>query len=53
MGEINLIHAHTLFSAGYSALKLKKECGIPYITAVRNVDVNIFFEKIRFLRKPE
>ncbi|MCI8557252.1 MAG: glycosyltransferase family 4 protein [Lachnospiraceae bacterium] len=51
MGEINLIHAHTLFSAGYSALKLKKECGIPYITAVRNVDVNIFFEKIRFLRK--
>lgn len=49
--EINVVHAHTLFSAGYAAMKLKEEYGIPYITAIRNTDVNIFLKKILFLRK--
>lgn len=51
ISEANVIHAHTLFSAGYSAMRLRKEYGIPYIAAVRNVDVNTFFKKNRFLRK--
>lgn len=49
--EISVVHAHTLFSSGYTAMKLKKEYGISYITAIRNTDVNIFFKRIWFLRK--
>ena len=50
-GEFDLIHAHTLFSNGYIALQVKKRWGIPYIVAVRDVDLNIFL-KYRFtLRK--
>lgn len=51
MGAIDVIHAHTLFSAGYTARRLKKEYGIPYIVAIRNVDVNVFFKKMRHLRR--
>lgn len=48
---INFIHAHTLFSTGYSAYRLHKKYSIPYIVAVRNTDVNLFFEKIPLFRK--
>lgn len=48
--EYNLIHAHTLFSTGYTAWKIKKEINIPYIVAVRNTDVNLFFKKMPWLR---
>jgi len=47
----SLIHAHSLFSNGYIALRLKKKYGIPYIVAVRNTDVNIFFNKMIYLRR--
>lgn len=47
----NLIHAHSLFSNGYIAYKLNKKYGIPYIVAVRNTDVNVFFKRMYHLRK--
>ena len=49
--EINMIHAHTLFSAGYIAYKLKQKYNIEYIVAVRNTDVNTFFKYRKTLRK--
>lgn len=47
----NLIHAHTLFSNGYIALKLKENFNIPYIVAVRDMDVNLFLKYRLNLRK--
>src|SRR5665648_1101837 len=47
----SLIHAHSLFSNGYIAMKLKKDFNIPYIVAVRNTDANIFFRKMIHLRR--
>ena len=46
----DIVHAHTVFSAGYAACQLKKRHGIPYIVAVRNTDVNVFFKKMPHLR---
>ena len=48
--DVDLVHAHNLFSAGYAALTLYKEKGIPYIVAVRNTDVNVFFHYLVHLR---
>jgi len=45
-----LIHAHTLFSSGYIAYQQYKRLGIPYIVAVRNTDVNVFFKHMPHLR---
>lgn len=49
--DINLIHAHTLFSNGYLAYELYKKYGIPYIVAVRNTDYHVFFKRMPHLRK--
>ena len=49
--NIDLIHAHTLFSMGGIALKLKKERNIDYIVAIRNTDVNLFFKYMLHIRK--
>lgn len=49
--DYDLIHAHTLFSNGDIALKLKMKYGIPYIVAIRNTDINVFFKYFFFLRK--
>lgn len=49
--DYSITHAHSLFSNGYIAMKLKKKYGIPYVVAVRNTDVNIFFNKMIHLRK--
>ena len=48
---INIIHAHTLFSMGGIALKLKREKNIEYIVAVRSTDVNLFFKYLFYLRE--
>lgn len=48
--DVQLIHAHTLFSSGYMAYRLHKKYGIPYIVAVRNTDVNVFFKHMPHLR---
>jgi len=51
LNNIHIIHAHTLFSMGGIALKLKKEKNIDYIVAVRNTDVNLFFKYMFHTRK--
>lgn len=37
-------HAHTLFSDGVLALKLKQDFGIPYNVTIRNTDINTFMK---------
>lgn len=51
ISQYDMIHAHTVFSNGFAAYNLHKEFGVPYIVAVRNTDIHIFFEKIIYLRK--
>jgi glycosyltransferase involved in cell wall biosynthesis len=48
--KFSIIHAHSLFTNGYIAMKLKKNFRIPYIVAVRNTDVNLFFKRMFHLR---
>jgi len=50
INDYSLVHAHSLFSNGYIAMQLKVKYGIPYIVAVRNTDVNVFFHKMIHLR---
>lgn len=38
----SLVHAHFLYSDGAVALRLHENFGIPYVTAVRNTDLNVF-----------
>lgn len=47
----DITHAHFLFSDGGVALNLYQNHGIPYIVAVRNTDLNIFFKYFIHLRK--
>lgn len=49
--DYDLLHAHSLFSNGYIAYKLYKKYNIPYIVAVRNTDINVFFKRMIHLRK--
>lgn len=49
--SIDAVHAHTVFSGGYTAYQLHKKYGLPYIIAVRNTDVNCFFKYMVHLRK--
>lgn len=51
INTFSVIHAHSLFSNGSIAMRLKLRFGIPYIVAVRNTDVNLFFRKMIHLRK--
>lgn len=47
--KLDAVHAHTVFSGGYTALQLKLRHGLPYFTAVRNTDVNVFFKRMPHL----
>lgn len=51
VSQFDLIHAHTTFSGGYSAWKLRQKYHTPYIVAVRNTDVNVFFRYMFHLRR--
>lgn len=51
MEKIQVVHAYTLFTDGNIARKIKQEYGIPYVVAVRNTDVNVFFKYMRHLHK--
>ncbi len=44
LAKIDLVHAHFLFSDGAVALRLKRDFGIPFVTAVRNTDLNVFIK---------
>ena len=48
--DFDMTHAHTVFSGGYAARQIHKKYGIPYMVAVRNTDVNIFFKYMVHLR---
>lgn len=50
ISKYSLLHAHSLFSNGYIAYKLKKKYNVPYIVAVRDTDVNVFFKYMIYLR---
>lgn len=47
----DIIHAYTLFTDGTCARHLSETYGVPYVVAVRNTDVNLFFEKLFYMRK--
>lgn len=48
--NVDVVHAHTVFSGGYTALRLKNLHDLPYFTAVRNTDINVFFKNMPHLR---
>lgn len=50
LNRYDIVHAHSLFSNGYIAMKIKEKYRIPYIVAVRDTDVNTFFKKLIYLR---
>lgn len=50
LSDIKLLHAHTLFSAGYAAYRISKKMKLKYIVAIRDTDVNIFFKRMTHLR---
>lgn len=49
--QVDLIHAHFLFSDGGIALEAKKKYGLKYIVAVRNTDINYFYKYGLHLRR--
>ena len=50
LNTIDFIHAHFLFSDGGVAYNLKLKFNIPYIVAIRNTDINLFFKYLYYLR---
>lgn len=51
LNDYSAVHAHSLFSNGYIAMRIKKDFGIPYIVAVRDTDANVFFKQMIWMRK--
>lgn len=51
ISQFSCLHAYTLFTDGGVAMKLSKKYSIPYVVAIRNTDVNIFFKKMKHLRR--
>jgi len=49
--ENKVIHAHSLFSDGAVAYYLNKKFKIPYIVAVRNSDINVYYKYFLHLRQ--
>ncbi len=50
LNAFDIVHAHFLFSDGGVAFKIKNKYSIPYIVAIRNTDVNVFFKYMLHLR---
>ncbi len=50
MEDIDVVHAHFLFSDGGVAYQLYKKYKIPYVVAIRNTDLNFFFKYFLHLR---
>jgi glycosyltransferase involved in cell wall biosynthesis len=50
LSRFDLVHAHFLFSDGGVAYQINQKHGIPYVVAVRNTDINIFFKYMLHLR---
>lgn len=47
--EMDIIHAHSLFSDGAVAYELHMKYNIPYIVAIRDTDVNQYLKKAKHL----
>lgn len=47
----HIAHAHSLFSNGLISYLNFRNNGVPYIVAVRNTDMNVFFRYILILRR--
>jgi glycosyltransferase involved in cell wall biosynthesis len=50
LAEVDLIHAHTLFTDGGIAYRLHRERGVPYVVSVRMTDLAYFFRYMPHLR---
>lgn len=48
--QVNLMHAHTLFTDGGIAYRLHRAHGIPYVVSVRMTDLSYFFRWMPHLR---
>lgn len=48
--EIDIVHAHTCFSDGGVAYEIYKKYKIPYLIAIRNTDLNLFFKYLFYLK---
>ena len=49
--SFDMIHAHTWFSDGAVAYNLHKKYNIPYIIAIRNTDIDVFYKYFLHVRK--
>jgi len=49
--DVQVIHAHFMFSDGGVALSLSKRLNVPYIVAFRNTDLNAYFKYAFHLRR--
>jgi glycosyltransferase involved in cell wall biosynthesis len=50
LNSLSIVHAHFLFSDGGVAYNIKTKYNIPYIVAIRNTDINVFFKFMLHLR---
>lgn len=50
VSKYDCIHAYTLFTDGNCARTLSNIYKIPYVVAVRNTDINVFFKYMLYLR---
>ena len=48
LSSVHLIHAHLLGNEGAIAYELSKKYHIPYITAIRNTDLNAYFRVFKW-----
>lgn len=51
LNDYSIVHAHSLFSNGYIAYRIKQKYQVPFIVAVRDTDANVFFKKMLHFRK--
>ena len=49
--KYDYVHAHSLFTNGWIAMKLKEKYEYNYVVAIRNTDINMFFKYFFWLRK--
>lgn len=51
LSNVSMMHAHTLFSDGGVAYLLSRRYNIPYVVAIRNTDINVYFKYFFCYRK--
>lgn len=50
VASFDLIHAHLMLSSGYTALRMKRKYGTPYVVSVRSTDLSGFIRLPGFKR---